>query len=128
MGCSCRCTQASFVSFDCRKHYQEYEIRLLGSKLGRPFKDNDKNKARIHEPRKIEQEDQSTWIAVEAKFEEAKWRYMLEKIGRKLKETSETSIRWCSLVMDLMMLGKRKGRAFCVDFGWSDRNSCLVHF
>ena len=93
---------------------KENRIRLSGLKLGRPYKDCDKNKARIREQRKIEREDESTRIAVEGKFGEAKRRYTLDRIGTKLKETSETSIMMVFLVMNLMVLARRKAKAFFV--------------
>jgi len=94
------------------QYCQEYGIRLSGPKLGRPFKDNGKNKERIREQKRIEREDESTRIAVEGKFGEAKRRYTLDRIGTKLRETSETSIMMVFLVMNLMVLARRKARAF----------------
>jgi hypothetical protein len=94
------------------QYCQEYGIRLLGPKLGRPFKEIEKNKKILRERRKIEREDESTRIAVEGKFGEAKRRYTLDCIGTKLKETSETSIMMVFLVMNLMALVRRKAKAF----------------
>lgn len=93
---------------------QEYGIRLSGPKLGRPFKDSRKNKERIREQKRIEREDESTRIAVEGKFGEAKRRYTLDRIGTKLKETSESSIMMVFLVMNLMVLARGKAKAFFV--------------
>jgi hypothetical protein len=87
---------------------------LSGPKLGRPFKDSGKNKGRIREQKRIEREDESSRIAVEGKFGEAKRRYTLDCIGTKLKETSETSIMMVFLVMNLMALVRRKVKAFFV--------------
>jgi len=96
------------------QYCQEYGIRLSGPKLGRPFKEIEKNKKRICEQRKIEREDESTRIAVEGKFGEAKRRYTLDCIGTKLKETSETSIMMVFLLINLMALLRRKAKAFFV--------------
>jgi len=96
------------------QYCQEYGIRLSGPKLGRPFKEIEKNKKRIREQRKIEREDESTRIAVEGKFGEGKRRYTLDCIKTKLKETSETSIMMVFLVMNLMVLARRKAKAFFV--------------
>jgi hypothetical protein len=82
--------------------------------LGRPFKDSGKNKERIRAQRRIEREDESTRIAVEGKFGEAKRRYTLDRIGTKLKETSESSIMMVFLVMNLMVLYRRRAKAFFV--------------
>jgi hypothetical protein len=108
------CADKIYRTRENLQYCQEYGIRLSGPKLGRPFKDNDKNKARIRELRKIEREDESTRIAVEGKFGEAKRRYTLDRIGTKLKETSETSIMMVFLVMNLMVLARRKAKAFFV--------------
>jgi len=53
-------------------------------------------------------------IAVEGKFGEGKRRYTLDRIGTKLKETSETSIMMVFLVMNLMVLARRRAKAFFV--------------
>ena len=96
------------------QYCQEYGIRLSGPKLGRPFKDNEKNKKVLREQRALERRDESTRIAVEGKFGEAKRRYTLDRIGTKLKETSETSIMMVLLVMNLMVVARRKVKAFFV--------------
>jgi hypothetical protein len=83
-----------------------YGIRLSGPKLGRPFKAIEKNKKRIREFKRIERDDERTRIAVEGKFGEAKQRYTLDRIGTKLKATSETSIMMVFLVMNLMVVAK----------------------
>ena len=85
---------------------------MSGLKLGRPFKDNEKNKKVLREQRALERRDESTRIAVEGKFGEAKRRSTLDRIGTKLKETSETSIMMVFLVMNLMALVRRKAKAF----------------
>ena len=76
--------------------------------------DSGKNKESIREQKRIEREDESTRIAVEGKFGEAKRRYTLDRIGTKLKEKSETSIMMVFLVMNLMVLARRKAKAFFV--------------
>jgi hypothetical protein len=51
---------------------------------------------------------------VEGKFGEAKRRYTLDIIGTKLRETSEASIMMVFLVMNLLVLARRKSKAFFV--------------
>jgi len=108
------CADKIYRTRENLQYCQEYGIRLLGPKLGRPFKEIEKNKKRIRQRRKIEREDESTRIAVEGKFGEAKRRYTLDCIGTKLKETSESSIMMVFLVMNLMALVRRKAKAFFV--------------
>ena len=96
------------------QYCQEYGIRLSGPKLGRPFKESQKNKAILRERRSIEREDERTRIAVEGKFGEGKRRYSLDRIGMKLRATSESAIMLVFLVMNLMVLYRRKARAFFV--------------
>ena len=108
------CADKIYRTRENLQYCQEYGIRLSGPKLGRPFKETEKNKKRIREQKKIEQEDESTRIAVEGKFGEAKRRYTLDCIGTKLKETSETSIMMVFLVMNIMVVARRKAKAFFV--------------
>ncbi|HQG15403.1 MAG TPA: transposase, partial [Rectinema sp.] len=96
------------------QYCQEYGIRLSGPKLGRPFKESQKNKAILRERRSIEREDERTRIAVEGKLGEGKQRYSLDCIGMKLRVTSESAIMLVFLVMNLMVLYRRKARAFFV--------------
>ena len=108
------CADKIYRTRENLQYCQEYGIRLSGPKLGRPFKDNGKNKERIREQKIIEREDESMRIAVEGKFGEGKRRYTLDRIGTKLKETSESSIMMVFLVMNLMVLVRRKAKAFFV--------------
>jgi len=108
------CADKIYRTRENLQYCREYGIRLSGPKLGRPFKDSGKNKGRIREQKRIEREDESSRIAVEGKFGEAKRRYTLDCIGTKLKETSETSIMMVFLVMNLMALVRRKVKAFFV--------------
>ena len=108
------CADKIYRTRENLQYCQEYGIRLSGPKLGRPFKDNGKNRERIREQKRIEREDESMRIAVEGKFGEAKRRYTLDRIGTKLKETSETSIMMVFLVMNLMVLARRKAKAYFV--------------
>jgi hypothetical protein len=108
------CADKIYRTRENLQYCQEYGIRLSGPKLGRPFKDRGKNKERIREQKRIEREDERRRIAVEGKFGEAKRRYTLDRIGTKLKETSETSIMMVFLVMNLMVLVRRKAKAFFV--------------
>ena len=108
------CADKIYRTRENLQYCQEYGIRLSGPKLGRPFKDSGKNKERIREQKRIEREDESARIAVEGKFGEAKRRYTLDRIGTRLKETSETSIMMVFMVMNLMVLARRKAKAFFV--------------
>jgi len=108
------CADKIYRTRENLQYCQGNGIRLSGPKLGRPFKDNGKNKERIREQKRIEREDESMRIAVEGKFGEGKRRYSLDKIGTKLKETSETSIMMVFMVMNLMVLVRRKAKAFFV--------------
>ena len=51
---------------------------------------------------------------VEEKSGETKRRYTLDRIGTKLKETSDASIMIVFLVMNLMVVARRKAKAFFV--------------
>ena len=93
---------------------QEKGIRLSGPKLGRPFLEREKNWERLRQQRRTEREDERTRIAVEGKFGEGKRRYSLDRIGTKLRETSESAIQLVFLVMNLMVLYRRKVKAFFV--------------
>jgi len=77
---------------------KERGIRLSGPRLGRPPKDEKKNKAH----KKLEHQDTCERNAVEGKFGEGKRTYGLERIKTKLKETSETVIGLNILAMNLM--------------------------
>ncbi len=76
------------------------------------FKESQKNKAILRERRSIEREDERTRIAVEGKFGEGKRRYTLDRIGTKLRATSESAIHVVFLVMNLVVLYRRKAKAF----------------
>ena len=89
-------------------------IRLSGLKLGRPFQDTEKNRARLKEIRKQERLDERARIPVEGKFGEGKRRYSLGRVMTRLKETSESSIMLVFLVMNLMVIARRKAKAFFV--------------
>ena len=78
-------------------------IRLSGPRLGRPPKDEKKNKAH----KKLEHQDTCERNAVEGKFGEGKRTYGLERIKTKLKETSETVIGLNILAMNLMSYYRR---------------------
>ena len=96
------------------KYCQEYRIRLSGPKLGRPFQEREKNREKLREQRRTEREDERTRIAVEGKFGEGKRRYSLDRIGTKLRQTSESAIQLVFLVMNLMVLYRKKAKAFFV--------------
>jgi len=82
------CADKIYRTRENLRYCEEYGIRLSGPKLGRPFKESEKNRAILREKRRIERQDESTRIAVEGKFGEAKRRYTLDKIGTKLREKS----------------------------------------
>ncbi len=106
------CADRIYRTRENLQYCQEYGIRFSGPKLGRSFKESQKNRALLRERRRIEREDESTRIAVEGKFGEGKRRYTLDRIGTKLRETSETVIHLVFLVMNLMVLYRRKAKAF----------------
>ena len=108
------CADKIYRTRENLQYCQKYGIRLSGPKLGRPFKESQKNKAILRERRSIEREDERTRIAVEGKFGEGKRRYSLDRIGAKLRVTSESAIMMVFLVMNLMVLYRRKARAFFV--------------
>lgn len=76
---------------------KEHNIRLSGPKLGRPYKDENAKYAQ----RKIEREDESVRVSIEGKFGELKNRYRLDRIERRLKETSESAIMMVFLIANL---------------------------
>jgi hypothetical protein len=106
------CADRIYRTRENLRYCQEYGIRFSGPKLGRPFKESQKNRALLRERRRIEREDESTRIAVEGKFGEGKRRYTLDRIGAKLRVTSESAIQLVFLVMNLMVLYRRKAKAF----------------
>jgi len=106
------CADKIYRTRENLRYCQEYGIRLSGPKLGRPFKESEKNRAILREQRRIEREDESTSIEVEGKFGEGKRRYTLDRIGTKLRATSESAIHLVFLVMNLMVLYRRKAKAF----------------
>ncbi len=106
------CADKIYRTRENLRYCQEYGIRLSGPKLGRPFKESEKNRAILRERRSIERQDESTRIAVEGKFGEGKRRYSLDLIGTKLRSTSESAIHLVFLVMNLMVLYRKKVKAF----------------
>jgi IS5 family transposase len=108
------CADKIYRTRENLQYCQEYGIRLSGPKLGRPFAESEKNRAILREQRRIEREDESTRIAVEGKFGEGKRRYSLDRIGTKFRKTSESAIMLVYLVMNLMVLYRKKAKAFFV--------------
>ncbi|HNV35998.1 MAG TPA: IS5 family transposase [Rectinema sp.] len=106
------CADKIYRTRENLQYCQEKGIRLSGPKLGRPFQEREKNRERIREQRRTEREDERTRIAVEGKFGEGKRRYSLDRIGTKLRETSESAIMMVFLVMNLMVLYRKKAKAF----------------
>ena len=78
--------------------------------------EREKNREKLREQRRTEREDERTRIAVEGKFGEGKWWYSLDRIGTKLRETSESAIQLVFLVMNLMVVYREKAKAFFVAF------------
>jgi len=76
---------------------KEHNIRLSGPKLGRPYKDENIRQVQ----RKVEREDESVRVSIEGKFGEVKSRYRLDRIERRLKETSESAIMMVFLIANL---------------------------
>jgi len=106
------CADKIYRTRENLQYCQEKGIRLSGPKLGRPFQEREKNRERIREQRRTEREDERTRIAVEGKFGEGKRRYSLDRIWTKLRETSESAIMMVFLVMNLMVLYRKKAKAF----------------
>jgi len=100
-------------------------IRLSGPKLGRPFNAG----GRQNEQKKIEREDESTRVAIEGKFGEAKTCYSLDRIEMKLKETSETAIMMVFIVMNLSRIIRLRVAALFLcfqDFIRGITNPCRI--
>ena len=108
------CADKIYRTRENLRYCQEKGIRLSGPKLGRPFQEREKNRERLRQQRRTEREDERTRIAVEGKFGEGKRRYSLDRIGAKLRETSESAIQLVFLVMNLMVLYRKKAKAFFV--------------
>ena len=79
------------------KFCKEHRIRLSGPRLGRPPKDQSKQK----ELKKQAWQDEIDRIPIEGKFGQAKRRFGLSRIMCKLASTSETAIAMTFLVMNL---------------------------
>jgi transposase, IS5 family len=79
------------------KFCKEHKIRLSGPRLGRPPKDQSKQK----ELKKQAWQDEIDRIPIEGKFGQAKRRFGLSRIMCKLASTSETAIAMTFLVMNL---------------------------
>ncbi len=82
------------------------DIRLSGPKLGRPYKEENAKR----EQRKIERQDESVRVAIEGKFGEAKTRYSLGRIERRLKETSESAIMMVFFLANLATMMRTRVR------------------
>ncbi len=108
------CADKIYRTRENLRYCQEKGIRLSGPKLGRPFQEREKNRERLRQQRRTEREDERTRIAVEGKFGEGKRRYSLDRIGTKLSETSESAIQLVFLVMNLMVVYRKKAKAFFV--------------
>jgi hypothetical protein len=108
------CADKIYRTRENLRYCQEYGIRLSGSKLGRPCKESQKNRALLREQRSIARQDDCMRIAVEGKFGESKRRYSLDRIGTKLRATSKSAIHLVFLVMNLMVLHRKKVKAFFV--------------
>jgi len=80
------------------RYCNERNIRISGSRLGRPPKEKEKTKKQLE----IERRDMRERNAVEGKIGEGKRRYGLNLIMTKLRETSETTIMMTIIVMNIM--------------------------
>ncbi|MGB9687228.1 MAG: hypothetical protein ACPLYX_12110 [Rectinema subterraneum] len=71
------------------QYCQEYGIGLSGPKLGRPFKESEKNREKLREIQSIAREDERARIAVEGKFGKDKSgsHWLLEREKRVIQET-----------------------------------------
>jgi hypothetical protein len=101
------CADKIYRNRDNLEYCKNHHIRLSGPKLGRPFNDE----AKRRELRRIEREDEGTRVAIEGKFGEAKRTYTLDRIGMKLKETSESAIMMVFFMMNLMKLMRDRMRS-----------------
>jgi len=77
------------------------KIRLSGPKLGRPFVDTEKNKAKIRELKRMVAKDEAIRQEIESVFGVGKRRYGLDRIMARTKITSESMIMVSVLVMNL---------------------------
>ncbi len=109
------CADKIYRTRENLQYCKDKGIRLSGPKLGRPFQDTEKNRERLKEIRRQERMDERSRIPVEGKFGEAKRRYSLGRVMTRLKETSESSIMLVFLVMNLMVIARRKAQAFFVE-------------
>jgi hypothetical protein len=85
---------------------------LSGPKLGRP----NNNEIIKRAQKRIEKEDESIRVSIEAKFGEAKTRYTLDRIERRLKETSESAIMMVFLMTNLARIMRSRVRDIFVFF------------
>ena len=109
------CADKIYRTRENLQYCKDKGIRLSGPKLGRPFQDTEKNRERLKEIRRQERLDERLRIPVEGKFGEAKRRYSLGRVMTRLKETSESSIMLVFLVMNLMVIARRRAQAFFVE-------------
>jgi IS5 family transposase len=105
------CADKIYRTRENLQYCHEYGIRLSGPKLGRPYKEVEKNRSLLREQKRIERDDERLRVAVEGKFGEGKRTYSLDNIGMKLRATSESAIMMAFLVMNLMVLVRRKAKA-----------------
>lgn len=89
---------------------KEHSIRLSGPKLGRP----NNNEIIKRAQKRIEKEDEGIRVSIEAKFGEAKTRYTLDRIERRLKETSESAIMMVFLMTNLARIMRSRMREIFV--------------
>jgi len=122
------CADKIYRTRENLQYCHDYGIRLSGPKLGRPFKEVEKNKSLLREQKRMERNDERLRVAVEGKFGEGKRTYSLDNIGMKLQATSESAIMMAFLVMNLMVLVRRKAKAlfmylfdFIFELVWNTR-------
>lgn len=85
------------------KYCKERNIRISGTRLGRPPKEKEKTKKQ----KEIERRDMRERNEIEGKIGEGKRRYGLNLIMTKLKETSETTIMMSIIAMNIMKCYRR---------------------
>ncbi len=88
------------------EYCKERGIRLSGPKLGRPYKDESTHQ----EQKTIERADERVRVVIEGKIGEAKTRYTLDRIERRLQETSESAIMMVFLLANLVRIMRSRMR------------------
>jgi hypothetical protein len=101
------CADKIYRTRDNLEFCKEHGIRLSGPKLGRPYKDEERNR----EIRRLERQDEGMRVAIEGKIGEGKRSYSLDNVRMRLKETSESAIMMVFFMMNLMKLARDRARS-----------------